>query len=112
MLSEKIFFEIHLSIFCQWNIIQIKISYTKHFSGSFGITCCDDRSVDIIKSFLLKILMNGKSQFGTNPHYSPKSIGSYSQMSLFTKFLETVALWCKYSFFNFFRVCSSENCYF
>src|SRR5699024_402541 len=89
--------------------MEIKVGHFEHFSGPFSITSGNNRSVDVKESMLLKIFMNGKCQLGTQSHDGSKGIGTHAEMSLITKFFQTVMFGSQNGLFDFFRIYFSEN---
>ena len=85
MFSKEIFFVIDFAFLVFGQIVQWQGSHLKHFAGTFGIGTSDDGGVDIHEPFLLEITVNGKRQNRTHSHNGSKSIGSHSQMRIFTQ---------------------------
>ena len=72
--SEEIFDIVYLPFIVAWNIIKVECSYLKHRSCTFCIRSSYNRSMEIEKSIIIEIFMNGISHMVTYTEYCTESI--------------------------------------
>ena len=94
-LAEEILRIVNCAFCSAWKFVQVQGGHLKHLACTLAVGSSDKRSVEIDKTLVVEIVVNGKCHSVTDSEHRSEGIGPRTQVGNLPEILQRVALLLK-----------------
>src|SRR5574344_730311 len=91
LLAEEVLFVVDAAVFFAGRVVEVEGAHLEHIAGTVTVGTCDERSVEIVETFLVEESVNGISHVVAHAAHSAKGVGAEAQVANLAQKFHAVA---------------------